>query len=324
LAGLGLVLAALVWLNEGELMKIGIPSALIMKKHPKLWTTFFEELALDVVSSGKTTQQIMDLGLANAEDETCLPMKCFVGHCLALKGNCDLVFVPRYFSLYKGLWGCPKFFAPPDMVENIYDTPVLTVMVGREYDSKIPSENSLEEALAGVGEELGKDEGAIQEAIELAISTELQYQNGLWDEYFERISSREERILLVSHEYILDDDFLNMGIADILREFGVEPISIETVPFEYARRFSEPLFWMKWDFGVAMMERLKKALQHVQGAIQLTTFGCGPDSFLVMFVKEECDQARKPYMKLMLDEHSSRERMRTRIEAFLDTLAMRR
>jgi len=305
-------------------MKIGIPSALIIMKHPRLWTTFFEELGLDVVSSGKSTRRIMDSGLANAEDETCLPVKLFVGHCLALKDKCDFVFVPRYFSLYKRGWGCPKFFAPPDLMENVYDIPVLTVMVGREYESGILFENHLEEALITLGKRLGKDEGVIGKVVEVAISTEVEHEKGLRDEYFDLIESRKERILLVSHEYILNDDLLNMGIADMLKELEAEPILIDTVPFKYEERFSEPLFWMRWDFGVMMMERLKEALSHVQGVIQITTFACGPDSFLVEFVKDECDKAQKPYMKLMLDEHSSRARIRTRVEAFLDTLRMRR
>lgn len=304
-------------------MKIGIPSSLVIEKHPKLWTTFFEELGLDVVSSGKTTRKIMDLGLANAEDETCLPVKHFIGHCLALKDKCDFVFVPRYISLYKMGWGCPKFFGPPDLLENVYDMPILTVMVGREYESRILFENYLEEALITLGKKLGKDEGVVGRVVELAISAESEYEEKLQDEYFDLIKSSKDKILLVSHEYILNDDLLNMGIADMLKELRAEPILIDTVPFKYEERFSEPLFWMRWDFGVMMIERLKKALSHVQGVIQLTTFGCGPDSFLVEFVKEECDKAQKPYMKLMLDEHSSRARIRTRAEAFLDTLRMR-
>lgn len=305
-------------------MKIGIPSALIIKKHPRLWTTFFEELDLDVVSSGKTTRTIMDLGLANAEDEACFPVKCFIGHCLALKERCDFVFIPRYLSLYKRGWGCPKFFGPPDLLENVYDTPILTVMVGPEYEDQILPENPLEEALISLGKKLGKNEGVIEKVVELAISKELEHEKRLQDEYFEQIESRKDKILLVSHEYVLDDDLLNMGITDMVKSLGAEPILSHTVPFIYEERFSERLFWMRWDFGVMMMERLKKALSHVQGVIQLTTFGCGPDSFLVEFVKEECDKAQKPYMKLMLDEHSSQEGMRTRVEAFLDTLRMRR
>jgi predicted nucleotide-binding protein (sugar kinase/HSP70/actin superfamily) len=221
-------------------------------------------------------------------------------------------------------WGCPKFFAPPDLLENVYDMSILTVMVGREYESRTLFENYLEEALVTLGKKLGKDEGVVGRVVELAISAESEYEKGLRDEYFELIKSSKDKILLVSHEYILNDDLLNMGIADMLKELRAEPILIDTVPFKYEERFSEPLFWMRWDFGVMMIERLKKALSHVQGVIQLTTFGCGPDSFLVEFVKEECDKAQRPYMKLMLDEHSSRARIRTRAEAFLDTLRMRR
>jgi len=97
---------------------------------------------------------------------------------------------------------------------------------------------------------LGKDEGVIGKVVEVAISTEFEYEKRLWDEYFELIKSRKDKILLVSHEYILNDDLLNMGIADMLKELEAEPILIDTVPFKYEERFSEPLFWMRWDFGM--------------------------------------------------------------------------
>ena len=103
------------------MVSIGLPEILMIMKHPKLWDTFFRELGLDVVKSGKTTKKIMELGITNAEDETCIPVKAYQGHVLSLKNKCDKIFIPRYQSLFKGCFGCPKFFAICDIAKIILD-----------------------------------------------------------------------------------------------------------------------------------------------------------------------------------------------------------
>ncbi|MBA7691127.1 hypothetical protein ES703_99667 [subsurface metagenome] len=53
-------------------------------------------------------------------------------------------------------------------------------------------------------------------------------------------------------------------------------------------------------------------------AVYLGNFRCGPDSFLLHYVREEMNG--KPYLQLEVDEHSADAGMITRCEAFLDSL----
>jgi predicted nucleotide-binding protein (sugar kinase/HSP70/actin superfamily) len=57
-------------------------------------------------------------------------------------------------------------------------------------------------------------------------------------------------------------------------------------------------------------------------AVFLGNFRCGPDSFLLHFIREELKA--KPYLQLEVDEHSADAGMITRCEAFLDSLRNRK
>lgn len=304
-------------------MKIGIPRALVTLKHLKLWTTFLEKLKVEVVLSPVTTREILDQGLRYAEDEACLPVKIAIGHALWLKDKVDKVLIPRYFSLYKNEWGCPKFFGLPDILES-YGVPCVTVMVGREYESGIVFVNYLERVLMDLGEKLGKSNEVSEQAMKQAIKAQKEHEGEMEKNYQKLLSFKKEKILLVSHEYNLYDPAINLGITGMLEERDCAVIPVDWIPFKFQPRHSRWDWWMRWDFGTAMYERVKKLIKKVEGVIQITTFACGPDSFLCEFVSDICNNAEVPYMKLMFDEHTASERIRNRIEAFLESLRMRK
>jgi len=52
-----------------------------------MWKTFFEELGVQVVTSGKTTRQIVDNGVREALADACMPVKVYFGHVMALSDH---------------------------------------------------------------------------------------------------------------------------------------------------------------------------------------------------------------------------------------------
>jgi predicted nucleotide-binding protein (sugar kinase/HSP70/actin superfamily) len=58
--------------------------------------------------------------------------------------------------------------------------------------------------------------------------------------------------------------------------------------------------------------------------ILLSAFGCGPDSFTSDIVGRRARKiGSKPFVRLVFDEHTAREGVVTRLEAFLDMVAFR-
>ena len=76
---------------------------------------------------------------------------------------------------------------------------------------------------------------------------------------------------------------------------------------------------MYWGYG----QKILKAARAVKNnknlyAIYVTSFGCGPDSFISHFFKKI--MGNKPYLSLEIDEHSADAGVVTRLEAFLDSI----
>ena len=62
----------------------------------------------------------------------------------------------------------------------------------------------------------------------------------------------------------------------------------------------------------------------VDGLISVSTFGCAPDSVMLGVLAQAAQRAGRPYMPLVLDEHSGQAGLITRLEAFADMLLRRK
>jgi predicted nucleotide-binding protein (sugar kinase/HSP70/actin superfamily) len=67
------------------------------------------------IVSPQTNKTLLEMGVKHCSNETCLPVKVFHGHVLALKETTDFIFIPRYISLSKNAYCCPKLCGLPDM-----------------------------------------------------------------------------------------------------------------------------------------------------------------------------------------------------------------
>ncbi len=56
---------------------------------------FFTELGCEVVLSLPTTKYSLDLGVEEAVNDACLPIKLYHGHVAELKDQVDVLFLPR-------------------------------------------------------------------------------------------------------------------------------------------------------------------------------------------------------------------------------------
>jgi len=55
-------------------MRIGIPKGLLYCKYHPFFETFFSALGAEIVTSGDTNKNIMDMGVKTCVDEACLPL----------------------------------------------------------------------------------------------------------------------------------------------------------------------------------------------------------------------------------------------------------
>ena len=299
-------------------MTIGIPRALIYWKRPGFWESFFENLGCKVLLSPKTNKEIVEKGVKAADPETCFSFKVFWGHLLWLDEKCDFVFVPCLKTNKEKLEYCPKFFGLPDLAKILVKTPILTEV----FDAR---KEKFAKTLGKLGKKLNKSQTKIQEAIKIALFKEKEKKEKQKKDFLEKIESTKPKIVLVSHQYNLYDDYVNLRTKEKLEKLGAEVIFIDEVPIGETRNEIYPKF--HWEFAKEIMEKIQAILNYpancgIVGAIEISSFQCGCDAVLKEFVEKEFKQNKIPFLYLIIDEQTGEAGLQTRLEAFMDTLKL--
>lgn len=296
------------------IMKIGIPQTFIYYKHPGLWEDFFCALGLEVVLSGLTNRDILEAGVRITESESCLPVKVYYGHCQKLlTRGVDILFSPRYISLKKDRLGCPKFFALADVIPYMFKSRVKICAPYVNFNEK-----DLPTTLRGVAQKLGFTEDEIEPAVAAALANGKKRRDEKRRQFEKTIKARPPIVLVISHPYNLHDRFVNADLLRQLQRLEVAPLMIDSVPVS---RHHQQDFFFHWDFAEEMLDQVDEVLDKaIAGGLQVSTFNCGCDSVIKEFVEKKFRQAKKPYMPLILDEHTAEAGIKTRLEAFVDTL----
>ncbi|BBB92686.1 MAG TPA: acyl-CoA dehydratase activase-related protein [Methylomusa anaerophila] len=297
---------------------VGLPRGLLYYYYGAAWVKFFESLGAQVIVSGPTTKETLDLG--GVIDEVCLPLKVYFGHVFHLCRRVEYLFVPRIISVSPGQYTCPKLIGLPDLLRgNVPDLPeLLSVDVSLKQ-----GKGHLYQAVVNIGRRLGKSPWSCLQAWYRACSGKNRW------EFYRNSSSpgMRLRIGLIGHSYLIHDPLISMGIIDKLTQLETDVITPAMISRRQANHAAGSLhkriFWSYCHqlagAALAMIEQ-----PAVDGLIFMTSFSCGPDSLIGEIIKQRASAADVPFMLLSVDEHTADAGIVTRLEAFTDMLQRRK
>lgn len=324
--------------------KIGVPRTLAYFIYYPFWREFFTSLGHKVILSSPTSKAILDMGVKEAVNDACIPIKLYHGHVADLVGKVDYIFAPRLVSLRRfGEFGtetlCPKFLGLPDMIRaSITNLPVI-------IDTRIDLRRGRREIYRmgqEIGETLGVTPSSLRRALARARSVQrrferLLYQGMMPDEAMEGAFEGQSRtvsmeipefcIAVVGYPYVVYDPFVNCGLFNLLRREKVRIYTQEMLTRRImraeARKLPKNMFWFFSNRALhgAMHFMTQK---NIDGIIHVTAFACGPDAMVDRMMDLLAKRQGVPFMSIMVDEHTGEAGIRTRIEAFLDMLRYRR
>jgi len=304
-------------------IKVGIPRALLYYEFEKLWLNFYKLLGAEAVPSGPTNKSILDRGAGLVVDEACLPVKVFFGHAAHLADKADYLFVPRIISIEPKVYICPKVMGLPDMLAaSRAKLPSLLTPIFNQNKA-----GGLNTFLAEAGGVITEQSSRIQQAWQEACRLETEERQRLAREFVYPDSREDLTILILGHQYLLFDDFLNMNLLKKLEKIGCRVL----LPHHLLPKWKElslkhlpkQIFWSTGRDLLGAVYCLSQ-LQGQIGVILLTSFGCGIDSFIGNMILRHLQKKGLPYLNLTLDEHTGEAGLNTRIEAFTDMLRWRR
>ncbi|NLM69228.1 MAG: hypothetical protein GX177_04395 [Firmicutes bacterium] len=303
-------------------MKVGVPRGLYYYRYFPFWESFLQGLGCTVVISDPTTKQTLDFGVAASVDGICLPVKVYIGHVQNLiEKNVDYLFIPYIISIEKGEYICPKFMGLPDIVRGcIKQTPpILSPTIDGRRGPR-----SIMWSYLKFGLKFAKFSQVLR-----------AYRNGLY-----QLKLHEAKLLtapvetepharlhigVLGHEYLLNDDFISMGITKRLRQAGCKLTTVEHLDQNTINANNSFLKKrMYWSSGKQILGAAHYLAPKVDGIISLMSFACGTDSFTIDIVERYCRRNQIPHLLINLDEHTGQAGVLTRLDAFLDLLQRRK
>lgn len=318
-------------------LRIGSPQALLYYEFFPLWENFFENLGVEVINSGPTTKEILDLGVRSAISEVCFPVKVFYGHVMSLKDRVDYLFIPRLVCVEKGAYFCPKFLGLPDMVKS--SLPSLPPLIEPTIDIR-KSDTNFKNSFLAVGRLFTDNSKKIYQSFYEAQRNSHSYLQSKENELNPEIINQQYRnklpqnnlkksinIALLGHSYLVYDAFINLNLISKLKKVKINVLTAEMVKKKDVERqlkkLHKPIFWTlsKKTVGSAFYFLGKK----IDGIIHLTSFECGEDSMIGELIRQESHKYPSvAYTEFVFDEHTGEAGIDTRTEAFLDMIIRRK
>lgn len=296
---------------------VGIPQALLYHDFGSLWTAFFQNMGVQVTVSGETNKRMLDQGTSLAIDESCLPLKVYLGHVASLLDKCSHIFVPRIVRYHRHFYFCAKFAGLPDIVRNTFSlSPERLIVPNIETKSLAGQFQAVYAACQAMGRS--------------PLAGNLAYSRSLKSWRAPAPSPNQPprpRIAVIGHNYLLKDALFCKDIIGTLTAQGaaiVTPDNITSkVLYDEAKVFAPDIYW-QLSAKIAGAARYFCRQGDITGIVMVSSFGCGPDSLINEYLEHHVfRKSDKPYIFINIDEHTGSAGIITRVEAFWD-LANRR
>jgi predicted CoA-substrate-specific enzyme activase len=315
---------------DPDKISIGLPRGLMnyYQLFP-FWKTFFADLGFNLVLSDETDRKIITDSLETMVSETCLPVELIHGHVLnLLNKKVDYIFLPFIVNSMgteenpTNNCNCPWVQSHPYLVKAAFNDKAITDKLlipslhFRYFERALKKE--LQQFFTG---KFNLPKQKIFNAVEHAKAEQKLYEQKVHlkgREVFGNLDENRWNMVIIGRPYNTTDPSLNLRLVKKLQNLNVLSIPIDFLPLEEENIFDE-YPGMYWPNGQKILQaaRIISRTKNLF-AVYLSNFRCGPDSFLLHFVKKE--MKGKPFLHLEVDEHSADAGMITRLEAFLDSL----
>lgn len=299
-------------MKQEKIETIGIPRSLMYYRYKHLWKPFFEQLNIPYIISPKTNKKILEDGKKYSQDESCLSLKIFIGHISYLQEKCNHILIPRTACLKKNEKMCTNFLALPDIIRNIFETKVIELNI--DEDEKLTEEK----AFINLGLVLNKTKKETLKAYKFAKQQEIELKEIEKENIDKKLKDKNLKILVVGHEYNIEDELVGKPITNFLEEENITIIK-SNITFEnnIKTRIIQKNYWTQ---NKELLENIEHYKNDIDGIILITTFPCGPDSLTNEIILRT---QKIPILQIIIDEQNDNAGIITRLESFTDILKMK-
>jgi len=319
--------------DAGNKPVIGIPRSLGMFELYPFWHALFRACGIRTVLSGPSTVKQYEKGIHTVMSENiCFPAKLMHGHIYDLaRQKVDRIFYPFIVmeapadSEARNSYNCPIVAGYAEVVRNAIDT---EERFGIPTDAPIISMNNekfLREGCRKYLKTLGIDKRTADKAIQKAIVAQQEYLEELHTEAMEIVEKarKENRMVVVlAGRPYHSDPLIQHKISDCIADMGIDVVTEFIAGDEDTSVYRELMAVTQWTYP----NRIFKAAHYVANSpdnvhfMMITSFGCGPDSFIIDETHDILDRKGKSFTLLKVDDVNNIGSLHLRVRSMVESL----
>jgi predicted nucleotide-binding protein (sugar kinase/HSP70/actin superfamily) len=314
-------------------LTIGIPRVLNMYENYPFWHALLTECGLRVRLSAPSSSAVYQAGAAHIMSENlCFPGKLVSGHILDLiQDGVDRIFYPMVFyeknefTDASNTYNCPVVSGYPDVIRSAIDPE-------RKYGIPLDmpaitfrDEDLLEKACLKYLTGLGVKPKEIKRALKKAKAAQEEFKAQIIALGAEVIRDSEANgrplILLMGRPYHIDP-LINHNVPELLTDFGVDVLTEDCIPMT-GETLANRHVMTQWEYLNRYFHAARWVGQHENvELVQLNSFGCGPDPFILDEVRAILAENGKRPTVIRIDEIESAGSTKLRLRSMMETLRM--
>ncbi len=333
------------------ILRVGIPRILNMYEEYPFWNTLLRAAGFDVILSTESTFGKYESALNTVmSDNICFPAKLAHSHLKELNENPEVDRILMPYVVYEhnddpdntlNSFNCPVVSGYSDVIKSVID-------LQKPLDAPVinfANPQLLEKQIVDYLKSLGVSKKAVKAALQEAIEVQEEYCKNIKQKALEILacshptadlkSDGKQRtskltILLAGRPYHTDP-LVQHKLSEMIANLGVNVISDDIVRSiaETNEDKNDPSHCQAETYLVkqwAYMNRIMKSAQWTaeQGEdvhfVQMTSFGCGPDSFIQDEIRDIMRRHGKPFTLLKIDDVSNIGSLKLRVRSLVESL----
>ncbi|MBQ9312456.1 MAG: 2-hydroxyacyl-CoA dehydratase [Bacteroidales bacterium] len=315
---------------------IGIPRVLNMFEDFPFWETLFSVCNIQVRISNISNYTKYEKSLNQIMSENiCFPAKLVHSHIDNLiQEGVNHIFFP--YVVYEesssekenNTYNCPIVSSYNVVIKHLKDKPEYKDV---QIDSPVFSLKDRELLRKNCYEYLSQnfsiDKQTFAQAFEKALKAKRSFEKDLYEKnksiYEEAIKNHQIVILLAGRPYHTDD-LIQHSLSNIATDMGVAVINEDIARFDELEEKDKSFIVSQWSY-INRIERgaffVAKQDNNVQYA-QMTSFGCGPDAFLLDDVQDILQRHHKSATFLKIDDIQNPGSLKLRLRSMIESIKL--
>ena len=309
-------------------LRIGIPRVLGMWEEFPFWHSLLKEAGLHPILSDASNYALYERGVRNVmSDNICFPAKLVHGHILnLLDKGVDRIFMPYVI------------FEPQDMGQNSFNCPIVsgysdvirnTMQIGIPLDAPAISFKEVKVLWKQCRQylnELGIGTVRARHAFDKALQAQQEFETTLHRlnqaTYAENRRNGRLTIVLAGRPYHADP-LVQHKIADMVSAMDVDVLTEDIVRGE-SLPLDDVHFVSQWAYPEHILKAAQWAARQDANVqfMELTSFGCGPDSFMLDEIHQLLQRHGKALTQLKIDDVSNIGSLKLRVRSVVDSMRM--